>query len=249
MRTRSPDRFSINHRGLRLVASTSWVVALTLMSGGLRAADPSKPDSHQEIGAISAQTHRDCCSNTQEMAEGQTTNSMDKPLEVGPAIGQKAPTFTLKDQHGKDVALEELLKKGPVALVFYRSADWCLACKFELQNFQHRLKDFEAAGGQVVGISYDSVPILKRLSDKHSIAFPMLSDAGSKVIDAYNVRDAQATDPSNRFAAHASFVIDQSGVVRAKFVGVIYQEQPGMGILLKGIKEARNNQPKAAKAG
>jgi len=46
------------------------------------------------------------------------------PEKVGLAVGQKAPAFTLKDQNARDVTLESLLKKGPVALVFYRSADW-----------------------------------------------------------------------------------------------------------------------------
>jgi len=44
--------------------------------------------------------------------------------KTGLAIGHKAPAFTLKDQDGRYVSLEALLKKGPVALVFYRSADW-----------------------------------------------------------------------------------------------------------------------------
>ncbi len=39
-------------------------------------------------------------------------------------VGEKAPRFTLKDQEGKERSLDELLKKGKVALVFYRSADW-----------------------------------------------------------------------------------------------------------------------------
>jgi peroxiredoxin len=39
-------------------------------------------------------------------------------------VGQKAPGFTLKDQTGRDVSLAALLKKGPVALVFFRSAKW-----------------------------------------------------------------------------------------------------------------------------
>ena len=38
--------------------------------------------------------------------------------------GEKAPSFALKDHSGKMVKLEELLKKGPVAMVFYRSATW-----------------------------------------------------------------------------------------------------------------------------
>jgi cytochrome oxidase Cu insertion factor (SCO1/SenC/PrrC family) len=46
------------------------------------------------------------------------------PEKTGLAVGQKAPAFSLKDQHSREVSLDSLLKKGPVALVFYRSADW-----------------------------------------------------------------------------------------------------------------------------
>ena len=47
----------------------------------------------------------------------------EKP-SPGLKVGDKAPTFTLKDQEGRDRSLDDLLKKGKVALVFYRSADW-----------------------------------------------------------------------------------------------------------------------------
>lgn len=46
------------------------------------------------------------------------------PEHTGLPVGEKAPLFTLKDQTNHDVSLESLLKKGPVALVFFRSADW-----------------------------------------------------------------------------------------------------------------------------
>jgi len=39
-------------------------------------------------------------------------------------IGVKAPDFSLKDSSGKEQKLTDHLKKGPVALVFYRSGDW-----------------------------------------------------------------------------------------------------------------------------
>ena len=39
-------------------------------------------------------------------------------------IGEKAPDFSLSDQNGDETTLAALLKKGNVALVFYRSADW-----------------------------------------------------------------------------------------------------------------------------
>jgi cytochrome oxidase Cu insertion factor (SCO1/SenC/PrrC family) len=44
--------------------------------------------------------------------------------QTGLKVGEKAAKFTLKDQEGKDRSLDDLLKKGKVALVFYRSADW-----------------------------------------------------------------------------------------------------------------------------
>lgn len=43
-----------------------------------------------------------------------------KPL----AVGDKAPNFRLRDQNDDEHSLDELLKKGPVAIVFYRSAEW-----------------------------------------------------------------------------------------------------------------------------
>jgi cytochrome oxidase Cu insertion factor (SCO1/SenC/PrrC family) len=46
------------------------------------------------------------------------------PEMTGVAVGQTAPDFTLKDQNGRDLSLAASLKKGPVALVFFRSADW-----------------------------------------------------------------------------------------------------------------------------
>jgi cytochrome oxidase Cu insertion factor (SCO1/SenC/PrrC family) len=44
--------------------------------------------------------------------------------QTGLKVGEKALAFTLKDQDGRQRTLDELLKKGKVALVFFRSADW-----------------------------------------------------------------------------------------------------------------------------
>ena len=44
--------------------------------------------------------------------------------QTGLKVGETAPKFTLKDQEGKERSLDEFLKKGKVALVFFRSADW-----------------------------------------------------------------------------------------------------------------------------
>ena len=50
--------------------------------------------------------------------------SVAQAAPPGLEVGQPAPDFALKDQTGKQRKLSELVKEGPVALVFYRSADW-----------------------------------------------------------------------------------------------------------------------------
>ena len=45
-----------------------------------------------------------------------------KPNSAGTVQAQQAtaPTFTLEDQDGKPVALQAMLARGPVVIVFYR---------------------------------------------------------------------------------------------------------------------------------
>jgi cytochrome oxidase Cu insertion factor (SCO1/SenC/PrrC family) len=57
-------------------------------------------------------------------ARPQEKGKLATEEQTGLKVGEKAPKFTLKDQEGKERSLDELLKKGKVALVFYRSADW-----------------------------------------------------------------------------------------------------------------------------
>ena len=162
------------------------------------------------------------------------------PGKNGPEIGQPAPSFTLKDQNGKDVSLDALTKQGPVALVFYRSSEWCLACQLQLIKLQRRLKDIEATGGRLVCISYDSITTTKKFADRKKITLPLLADPGSRTIDAYGVRDPDAASGKEGSAQHAIVVVDQRGLVRVRLYQVIYDEQPGVDALVKAFKEAQN---------
>jgi peroxiredoxin len=162
------------------------------------------------------------------------------PDEIGLRIGQLAPAFTLKDQFGKDVSLNALLTNGPVALVFFRSADWCLSCELQLVKLQRNLKAIADSGGQLVGISYDPPKTLKCFADKKTISIPILSDTDSKTIDAYGVRERNPAFAKDGVASHITLILDQKGIVRAKIPGVIYDERSGVNALVKALKEAQN---------
>ena len=86
--------------------------------------------------------------------------------KTGLKVGAQAPTFTLKDQTGKARSLDEFLAKGKVALVFFRSASWCPFCQKQLIQLQADLKEIEAAGVQIIGISYDPVEDLAKFTEQ-----------------------------------------------------------------------------------
>jgi peroxiredoxin len=157
----------------------------------------------------------------------------------GLAIGESAPAFTLTDQNGNEVSLEQLLAKGPVAVVFHRSVDWCLYCKLQMLQLQRIKKEIEAAGAQVVAISYDSPDKLKTYAKRQKITFSMLSDVGSKTIDAYDMRYKDAAPDMSGFARHGTFVIDQKGVIRNKIIRLSYKERPAIDSLINALKDAR----------
>ncbi len=43
---------------------------------------------------------------------------------TGIKVGEKAPDFKLKNFDGTEHALSDLVKEAPVALIFFRSANW-----------------------------------------------------------------------------------------------------------------------------
>ncbi len=45
-------------------------------------------------------------------------------FSTGPEVGQVVPKFSLPDQNGKTVSLQQLLGKKGALLNFYRSASW-----------------------------------------------------------------------------------------------------------------------------
>ena len=117
---------------------------------------------------------------------GVCATDIEPPEDAGLPVGRVAPDFSLTGQDGKQVSLAPLLKKGPVAVVFHRSADWCVYCKLQMVQLEGHLNEIEAVGGQVVAISYDPVEKLRNFANRSKITFPMLSDADSKTIDAYD---------------------------------------------------------------
>ena len=104
------------------------------------------------------------------------------------AVGDHAPEFSLLDQDGRSVALNDLLAdtdKG-VIVYFYPKAS-TPGCTKEACDFRDSLEELKAAGYAVVGISPDPVTAQATFSSRHGLPFPLLSDADHAVMEAWGV--------------------------------------------------------------
>ena len=105
----------------------------------------------------------------------------------GLAVGDAAPNFTLPDALGRPVTLSDLLEKGPVVLTFYRG-EWCPFCNLQLRSLQEALPLFLEHDATLVAISPQAPDHALSLTEKHGLAYAVLSDVDQSVIRAYRVQ-------------------------------------------------------------
>jgi peroxiredoxin len=105
---------------------------------------------------------------------------------------------------------------------------------------QTDLKSIEDAGVQLVGISYDEPKVLKAFSDRMKIAFPLLSDPGSKTIDAYHIRNEAARGKAEGVPNPGTFILDREGVIRAKLFLEGFRERHTTEALITAAQAVKN---------
>ena len=129
---------------------------------------------------------------------------------MAPQIGQEAPDFTLRDEHGQRVQLSDLRGTKNVAIVFYPFA-FSGICSGELCELRDTLSDFEADNVQVLAISCDSVFTLRTWAEQEKFNFPLLSDfwPHGEVAQEYGV-----FNETTGSAVRGSFLVDTAGVLR-----------------------------------
>jgi thioredoxin-dependent peroxiredoxin len=81
--------------------------------------------------------------------------------------GAQAPAFTLPDQDGNPVSLEDF--KGAKVLIYFYPADDTPGCTREACQFNDNLAHFQAAGVPVIGISRDDAQSHQRFRNKYGL--------------------------------------------------------------------------------
>jgi peroxiredoxin Q/BCP len=126
-------------------------------------------------------------------------------------VGDKAPDFSLLDEHGKPVSLKDYSGKNIVVLYFYPK-DFTSGCTAEACSFRDNYQPFREKDAVVVGVSLDSVESHKKFSEKYNLPFSILSDSGKETAKAYGVLGI-----GGLLAKRVTFIIDKNGTIARIF--------------------------------
>jgi thioredoxin-dependent peroxiredoxin len=123
-------------------------------------------------------------------------------------VGDKIPSFTLKDQNGIDFDISCLLGIKKLVIFFYPE-DGSLNCTKEACYFRDLSDVFDEADAVIIGISGQSVESHKEFAEKNRLKYTLLSDTGNTVRKLFGV-------PGRIFGlipGRVTYVADRSGKV------------------------------------
>jgi len=105
---------------------------------------------------------------------------------AAPKVGNKAPSFRLRDQDGSQIALKDYLGNKYVVLYFYPKA-MTPGCTAQACGIRDSKKALDKRDVVVLGVSPDAVKRLPKFIDKESLNFSLLSDEDHALADKYGV--------------------------------------------------------------
>lgn len=183
---------------------------------------------------------------------GLTAAAQEAP--EGLFINSKAPDFRTKDQAGHDIRLKDLLKKGPVVLLFFRGY-WSPFCNRQLKNIEDSLSLIKAKSATVLAVTPENPESIAKTVEKTKVTdFSLIYDEGLKIMKAYEVDfevpentvnqyrntgiDLQKiNDPKNwnYLPVPAVYVIDKESTIVYRFFELDYKKRPSVAEVAKNI--------------
>jgi thioredoxin-dependent peroxiredoxin len=159
---------------------------------------------------------------------------MAKPPEVGTA----APDFTLPSVS----VVAGIARRGdqrlsaerghPVVLAFYPGDDTPV-CTRQMSAYTSELTQFTDLDAVVWGISPQNLSSHEEFARRNALGFPLLADTDKEVIDAYGIGMIGIG------LRRSVFVIDASGIVRWRFIGLLGLRYPDATTIANHVLAAR----------
>ena len=131
-----------------------------------------------------------------------------QPGPPAPQVGHLAPDITLSTLADAPEKLSSLRGKV-VALNFWYAA--CQPCSYEMPALEKTYLEHQSQGLVILGVNTsDDSPTIRDFANRIGISYPLVRDPSLSAVSTYGVTDTPTT-----------FIIDRSGVIRAKIVGPV----------------------------
>jgi thioredoxin-dependent peroxiredoxin len=132
-----------------------------------------------------------------------------------PVAGENAPTFSLPNQEGVKISLDQF--KGKWVVLYFYPKDFTSGCTIEAHNFQRDLEKYTKRDAVILGVSVDTVDSHKSFCTKESLNFKLLADPNHAVVEKYgSVMEYNGMT----LAARNTFLIDPAGIIRKVYLKV-----------------------------
>ena len=160
-------------------------------------------------------------------------------------LNSKAPDFKAKDQHGNDIRLKDLIKKGKVVLIFYRG-EWCPYCNKYLQRLEDSLQLVKDKGATLIAVTPEQPENISKTIEKTKAEYSIVHDENLKIMKAYEVEfevpentlkryrntgiklDEANGKNGNYLPVPATYVIDKEANITYRFFNQDYKKRPSV---------------------
>lgn len=126
--------------------------------------------------------------------------------------GDKIPEFTLQNQDGEPIKIQDIIGKKTLVLYFYPKDD-TPGCTKEACSFRDQYTVFQDLGCEVIGISSDTPKAHKAFAIKYKLPFPLLADENKEVRTLFGVPKSFL----GLLPGRVTYIIDTEGIVRGIF--------------------------------
>ena len=125
-------------------------------------------------------------------------------------VGNKAPSFTIMGDDGKEYSLEDY--KGKKVLLYFYPKDNTPGCTKEACSLRDWNSEIIKRGVTVMGVSKDSIQSHNKFRDKHGLNFILLSDPEKTVHMAYDAwGEKKLYGKISLGTIRKTFLIDENG--------------------------------------
>ena len=134
-----------------------------------------------------------------------------------PAVGTAAPSFTLPSNRDRnDISLKDY--SGKRLVLYFYPGDFTSGCTIEAQAFERDFQKYQEAGVEILGVSVDSVEKHLDFGKTYNLEFPLVSDKGGAVSNAYgSLLDLKFL---GKFSNRQTYIISPEGKVEYVFTDV-----------------------------